>query len=149
MCIRDRNNNVEIKVKYAITNVIQDINVYDCQIASIANNTNLRSGLERHVRTAPPILPNNTTRRLLSPTERISLTPIQKLKAAIQSARSWKMEEKENKHPPIKYFKSMNEVKEKGWIRIMLNTDKKESKQLTSTYKGLLLIIYNMFLGRK
>ena len=142
-----KNNNVEIKVKYAITNVIQDINVYDCQIASIANNTNLRSGLERHVRTAPPILPNNTTRRLLSPTERISLTPIQKLKAAIQSARSWKMEEKENKHPLIKYFKSMNEVKEKGWIRIMLNTDKKESKQLTSTGKGLLLIIYNMFLG--
>ena len=142
-----KNNNVEIKVKYAITNVIQDINVYDCQIASIVNNTNLRSGLERHVRTAPSILPNNITRRLLSPTERISLTPIQKLKAAIQSARSWKMEEKENKHPLIKYFKGMNEVKEKGWIRIMLNTDKKESKQLTGTGKGLLLIIYNMFLG--
>jgi len=57
------------------------------------------------------------------------------------------MEEKENKHPLIKYFKGMNEVKEKGWIRIMLNTDKKESKQLTGTGKGLLLIIYNMFLG--
>ena len=88
------NNNVDIKVKYAITNVIQDISVYDCQIASIANDTNIRSGLERHVRTAPPILPNNTTTRLLSSTERLSLTPIQKLKAAIQSARSWKMEEK-------------------------------------------------------
>ena len=41
----------------------------------------------------------------------------------------------------------MNEIKEKGWIRTMLNTDKKESKQLTGTGKGLLLIIYNMFLG--
>ena len=89
-----KNNNVDIKVKYAITNVIKDISVYDCQIASIANNKNLRSGLERHVRTAPPpILPNNTTRRLLSPTERLPLIPIQKLKTAIQSARSWKMEE--------------------------------------------------------
>ena len=29
----------------------------------------------------------------------------------------------------------------------MINTDKKESKQLTSTGKGLLLNIYNMFLG--
>ena len=88
------NNNVDIKVKYVITNVIQDINVYDCQIASIANNTNLWSELERRVRTAPTILLNNTTRRSLSPTEKSFLTSIQKLKAAIQSARSWKMEEK-------------------------------------------------------
>ena len=57
------------------------------------------------------------------------------------------MEEQENKHPLINYFKSMNEIKEKGLIRIMLNTDKRESKQLTETGKGLLLIIYNMFLG--
>ena len=49
-----KNNNVEIKVKYSITNVIQDVNVYDFQITYIANNTNLRSGLEHHVRTAPP-----------------------------------------------------------------------------------------------
>ena len=41
----------------------------------------------------------------------------------------------------------MNEIKEKGWIQTMLNTDKKESKQLTDTGKILLLIIYNMFLG--
>ena len=41
----------------------------------------------------------------------------------------------------------MNEIKEKGWIQIMLNTDKKESKQLTDTGKMLLLIIYNMLLG--
>ena len=27
-----KNSNVEIKVKYAITNIIQDINVYDCQL---------------------------------------------------------------------------------------------------------------------
>ena len=57
------------------------------------------------------------------------------------------MQEKENKDPLIKYFKSMNEKKEKEWIRIMLNIDKKESKQFTGTGKGLLLIIYNMFLG--
>ena len=37
-----KNNNVDIKVKYAITNVIKDISFYDCQIAYIANNTNLR-----------------------------------------------------------------------------------------------------------
>ena len=83
-----KNNNVEIKVKYAITNIIQDINVYECQIVSIANNTNLWLGLKWHVRTAPSILPNNTTRRLRSPTKRLYLTPIQKLKTAIQSARS-------------------------------------------------------------
>ena len=57
------------------------------------------------------------------------------------------MEEKENKHPLIKYFKGMNDIKEKEWIRIVLNTDKKESKQLTGTGKCLLLISYNMFLG--
>ena len=57
------------------------------------------------------------------------------------------MEEQENKHPLINYFKSMNEIKEKGCIRIILNTDKRESKQLTETGKGLLLIIYNMCLG--
>ena len=59
-----KNNNVDIKVKYAITDVIQDISVYDCNITSIGNNTNLRSGSERHVRTAPPILPNNKIRKL-------------------------------------------------------------------------------------
>ena len=32
-----KNNNVDTKVKYVITNVIQDISVYNCQIASIAN----------------------------------------------------------------------------------------------------------------
>ena len=59
-----KNNNVDIKIKYAITDVIQDISVYDCNITSIGNNTNLRSGSERHVRTAPPILPNNKIRKL-------------------------------------------------------------------------------------
>ena len=52
LIITIKNNNVEITVKYAITNVIQDISVYDCQIASIINNTNIRPGLEHHVRTA-------------------------------------------------------------------------------------------------
>ena len=54
------NNNTDIKVKYTITNTIQDISVYDCQIGSFVSNTNLCSGYERHDRTAPHILPNNT-----------------------------------------------------------------------------------------
>ena len=59
-----KNKNVDIKIKYTITDVIQDISVYDCNITSIGNNTNLRSGSERRVRTIPPIRPNNTTRKL-------------------------------------------------------------------------------------
>ena len=78
-----RNNNIDIKVKYSFTNVIQGIRVYDCQIEAFVNNTHLRFRHECHVRTAPRILPNNTTRRLLSTTEKLNLTPIQKLKEAI------------------------------------------------------------------
>ena len=71
-----RNNNVDIKVKYSITNIIQGIRVYDCQIDFFVNNTHLHSRHECHVRTAPRILPNNTTRILLSTTEKLNLIPI-------------------------------------------------------------------------
>ena len=50
-----KNKNVDIKIKYTITDVIQDISVYDCQFAYIANHIHIRSGQERHIRAAPPI----------------------------------------------------------------------------------------------
>ena len=75
-----KNNNVEIKVKYAITNIIQDSSVYNCHIIYIVNNTHHRSGYERHVRTAPHTLPNNITTILIITTGRLTLTPIKTFK---------------------------------------------------------------------
>ena len=82
------NNNIDIKEKYAITNIIQDSSVYDCHIICIVNNTHHRSGYERHVRTAPHTLPNNITTILIITTGRLTLTPIKTFKGLIQSTRS-------------------------------------------------------------